>query len=44
MNMEAAIKDLQESMIVISEIEKRQSALLLTHSKWIAKHDAELEA
>ena len=43
MNMEAAIKDLQDSMIVISEIEKRQSALLLTHSKWIANHDAELK-
>ncbi len=43
MNYEQAIKDLQDNLVVIAEIERRQSALLLTHSKWIAEHDAELK-
>jgi hypothetical protein len=43
MDIEAAIKNLQDSMIVISEIERRQSDLLLTHSKWIAEHDSEIK-
>lgn len=37
-NIEQATKDLQEAMIVIAEIEKRQSALLREH----AEHPGEL--
>ena len=33
MNVEQAIKNLQDSLVVISEIERRQSALLSEHSK-----------
>jgi galactokinase len=32
-NVEQAIKDLQDTLVVISEIERRQSALLSEHSK-----------
>ena len=40
-NMEQAIKDLQDTLIVISEIEKRQSALLREHSERIVRLEAE---
>jgi len=39
--MEQAIKDLQDTLIVISEIEKRQSALLREHSERIVRLEAE---
>ncbi len=35
MNYEQAIKDLQDTLIVIGEIERRQSALLLQHSEML---------
>ena len=38
-DMERAIKELQDALIVIAEIEKRQSALLREH----AEHLGELE-
>ena len=37
MNYEQAIKDLQDNLVVIAEIEKRQSALLREHSEHIAE-------
>jgi hypothetical protein len=46
-NFEQAIKDLQDTLIVIAEIEKRQSALLREHSERIVnteEHVARLDA
>jgi predicted nucleic acid-binding Zn-ribbon protein len=40
-NIEQAIKDLQDTLIVISEIEKRQSAMLREHSERIVRLEAE---
>ena len=40
MNYEQAIKELQDNLIVIAEIERRQSALLHEHSEWIAQSEA----
>ena len=37
MNYEQAIKDLQDTLIVISEIERRQSALLREHSEYLGE-------
>lgn len=37
--IEKAIKELQDSLIVISEIERRQSALIKEHSERIVEHD-----
>jgi K+/H+ antiporter YhaU regulatory subunit KhtT len=37
MNYEQAIKELQDNLIVIAEIERRQSALLREHSENIAE-------
>jgi chromosome segregation ATPase len=42
-NMEQAVKDLQDALIVISEIERRQSALLLEHSERIVNIEQHLE-
>jgi hypothetical protein len=36
-NIEQAIKDLQDTMIVIAEIEKRQSALLREHAEHLGE-------
>ena len=36
-NIEQATKDLQEAMIVIAEIEKRQSALLREHAEHLGE-------
>jgi len=36
-NIEQAIKDLQDAMIVIAEIEKRQSALLREHAEHLGE-------
>ena len=46
-NIERAIKDLQDTLIVIAEIEKRQSAMLREHSERIVnieQHVARLDA
>jgi predicted nucleic acid-binding Zn-ribbon protein len=40
-NFEQAIKDLQDALIVIAEIEKRQSTLLREHSERIVRLEAE---
>ena len=40
-NIERAIKDLQDALVVISEIEKRQSAMLREHSERIVRLEAE---
>ena len=37
MNYEQAIKELQDNLVVIAEIEKRQSALLKEHSQHIGE-------
>jgi len=37
MNLEQAVKDLQDNLIVIAEIERRQSALLREHSEHLAE-------
>jgi hypothetical protein len=42
--MERALKDLQDAMLVVSEIERRQSELLREHSErivWIERINAE---
>lgn len=39
MNVEHVIKELQDNLLVIAEIERRQSELLLEHSKLLRKHD-----
>jgi hypothetical protein len=36
-NIERAIKDLQDAMIVIAEIEKRQSAMLREHAEHLGE-------
>jgi hypothetical protein len=36
-NIEQAIKDLQDALIVIAEIEKRQSAMLRDHAEHLAE-------
>ena len=41
MNYEQAIKDLQDNLVVIAEIERRQSALLREHSELIVRMLAE---
>jgi len=40
--LEAAVKQLQDSLIVISEIERRQSALLREHSELIVSIERNL--
>ena len=39
MNVENAIKELQDNLLVIAEIERRQSELLRRHSELIAEGD-----
>jgi hypothetical protein len=43
MGIEAAIKDLQDSMVVIGYIEKRHAERLLAHENWITEHGAEMQ-
>ena len=38
MNYEQAIKDLQDTLVVIAEVERRQSALLREHSEMLREH------
>jgi len=40
-NLERAVKDLQDNLVVISEIERRQSELLKTHSERLVLIEAE---
>ena len=42
MNMEAAIKDLQDTLTVMVEIERRQSRMLREHSERIVKAEEEI--
>jgi hypothetical protein len=39
MNYEQAIKDLQDTLVVIGEIERRQSVMLREHAEMLRKHD-----
>ena len=39
MNYEEAIKDLQDTLLVIAQIERRQSAMLREHSELPVQHD-----
>ena len=39
MNYEQAIKDLQDTLVVITEIEKRQSAMLREHAEILHEHN-----
>ena len=41
MNYEQAIKDLQDNLVVIAEIERRQSAILLEHAE-LLRYQAEV--
>ena len=43
MNIEAAVKDLQDSMIVMAHIEKCHSEMLRAHEEWINEHGAEIQ-
>jgi hypothetical protein len=38
-NLEQAIKELQETAIVMSGIQSRQTALLKDHAEWLEAHD-----
>jgi hypothetical protein len=38
MNYEQAIKDLQDTLVVIGEIERRQSVMLREHAEMLQKH------
>ena len=40
-NLERAVKDLQDNLVVISEIERRQSELLKLHSERLVLIEAE---
>ena len=42
MNMEAAIKELQDTLMVMVEIERRQSSMLRGHSERIVKAEEEI--
>ena len=42
-NVEQAIKDLQDTLVVISEIERRQSALLSEHSKRMVSIEQDMQ-
>jgi hypothetical protein len=37
-NIEQAVKDIQDTLVVIAQIEKRQSALLREHSEMLREH------
>jgi len=39
MNYEQAIKDLQNTLVVMTEMERRQSAMLRQHAETRQKHD-----
>lgn len=39
-NLEKAVKDLQDNLLVLAEIERRQSALLREHSEPIVANEA----
>ena len=38
-DMQQAIKELQETVIVMSGIQERQAALLKDHAEWLHAHD-----
>jgi hypothetical protein len=38
MNYQEAIKDLQDTLVVIGEIERRQSVMLREHAEMLRKH------
>jgi predicted nucleic acid-binding Zn-ribbon protein len=40
-NLEQAVKDLQDNLIVIAELEKRQSKMLKVHSQRLVRLEAE---
>ena len=40
-NLERAVKDLQDNLVVISEIERRQSELLKVHSQRLVEIETE---
>lgn len=40
-NLERAVKDLQDAVVVIAEIEKRQSSLLHGHSEHLVRLETE---
>jgi hypothetical protein len=42
MNYQQAIKDLQDNLIVIAEIERRQSALRRDHAEMLHEHNKHL--
>ncbi len=39
MNYEQAIKELQDNLVVIAEIERRQSAMLREHAEMLHEHN-----
>ena len=41
-NLEQAVKDLQDNLIVLAEIERRQSALLREHSHLIVANEVHI--
>ena len=41
-NLEKAVKDLQDNLVVLAEIESRQSALLREHSELIVTNEVHL--
>ena len=41
-NLEQAVKDLQDNLIVLAEIERRQSALLREHSNLIVANEVHI--
>jgi hypothetical protein len=42
MGMARVIKDLQDTVLVVSELERRQSVVLGGHSEWLQEHDKRL--
>ena len=39
MDMQAAIKELQETAIVMSGIQARQAAVVKAHGEWLVEHE-----
>lgn len=44
MEMAQVLKELQDAVIVLSELERRQSVFLGDHSEWLQEHDKRLIA
>ena len=42
MNLDAAVKELQDAMTVMAHLEKRQSEMLREHAEFISQHDQRL--